>query len=224
MLFIVRKLQMLSSEIYTEQFRSLTSREQPSLTVAIIPAASKGNTGFGTLQYWFQLLDEARKGHVWIKAFVTDMCSVGLSAGNLLTTPSEEMLELGCSYVGLPMDDYMFFDVFCQPSSLRPGSNSPWVPLPVTWSGDITHLIRLLRNLLDRLSFIVMHCIQTGTLRGSKVACFGKLRELANTRAAKGMGLNEVQYTILYCTSIVVYCTILYHTINNSAVQCSTMQ
>lgn len=115
-IFITRRLKMLSSEIYTEQLRCLTNRSKPSLSIAIIPEASRGNTGFGLLQYWFKLMDILRKAGVNFKDFCTDMCSVGLSAAQLLCRPSESMASFGCSYVGLPVDDYPFFDVFCQPS------------------------------------------------------------------------------------------------------------
>lgn len=191
---IIRRLQKLSAEIYTEHLRGTTSREAASLTVAIIPEASKGSTGFGTLQYWFKLLDAYRKGYQQVKSFVTDNCSVGLSAGQLLMTPNEEMLNLGCSYLGLPCDDYPFFDVYCQPvhSWVGSGYACTWTPLPVSWETDNAHLLRLGRNLLSHLSFIVFFCIKRGTLRGSKVASFDYLRKMAQNRCAPGMRLTEI--------------------------------
>lgn len=191
-IFITRRLKMLSSEIYTEQLRCLTNRSKPSLSIAIIPEASRGNTGFGLLQYWFKLMDILRKAGVNFKDFCTDMCSVGLSAAQLLCRPSESMASFGCSYVGLPVDDYPFFDVFCQPSVPAGGGDPAHIPLPVGWAPDNPHLIRLARNLLDRLAYIVFFCVQRGSLRGCKVSCFDKLRELSTKRCAFGMQLKEI--------------------------------
>ena len=58
--------------------------------------------------------------------------------------------------------------------------------------GNLFFRMRLLRNLLDRLTFIVMFCILIGDLRGAKVASFDKLRELSHTHLAKGMRLKEI--------------------------------
>ena len=192
---IIRRLNLLSAELHTEQLRNVTERNsEPSLTVAIIPEAGKGNTGFSTLLYWLQLAAAVRKAFVQLKTFVTDNCSTGLSGGQLLMTATEEMLQLGCSYLGLPCDDSPFFDVYCQPASVWVGYGyaCKWVPLPLSWESDNSHLIRLGRNLLNNLSFCVFFCIQQGSLRGAKVASFDKLREMAQNRLAPGMGLKEI--------------------------------
>ena len=186
MMWIVRKLGMLSSEVHTEQLRCTTSRKAP-LAYCILPEASKGNTGFLTFKYWMMLLKACRRNRVTLKDFITDMCSTGLLGARLLMTPCAENIRLGCSFLGVPTDDYKYFAIFCEPD-LKDGCE----PLSHAWIPEIAHLCRLLQRNLDNLSFLPFFSPKLDNLEMSEVASLGNLKRLSSERANSKLSLKHV--------------------------------
>ena len=106
LILISRKLERLGAEIYTEQFRCVSNKTLPSLAHTVYVEANQGKSGFLHLKYWFAILDKLDGIALSFQGWITDGCSVGISAGTLMATPTDEMIALGCSYIGLPVDDF----------------------------------------------------------------------------------------------------------------------
>ena len=111
MVMLIRKLGMLGSEVYTEQLRAISNKNLPPLVYATFPEASSGKSGFFTFKYWMHIIQSLHSTRLRLTTFVTDHCSVGIGGGKILNTPSHELLSHGCSYLGLPVDDYKYFKV-----------------------------------------------------------------------------------------------------------------
>jgi hypothetical protein len=114
--YLIRKLNLLGAEVYTEQFRCVSDGSIQRLTYATYPEASKGKSGYWLYKYWFTILLLLDGVALCLVFFVTDHCSVGVSAGKMFNTPSAELLALGCSYLGLPLDDYKYYACYCRPA------------------------------------------------------------------------------------------------------------
>jgi hypothetical protein len=187
---IVVQLQMLSSEFFTEQLRCISSPRISSLTYVCYPEPSKGSSGFMTYKYWFQIIYLTPQG-LSLVAFITDGCAYGIGAGKLFGTPSVQLLALGCTYLGLPLDDYKYCDVYCRPSYIDSDCVFQ-IPKPIGYLPDISHWVRLVRRNLDNLAYLVFWCVNENDIEGAKVASFGFLRKLAQQRANKGMKLSDI--------------------------------
>ena len=184
MLSIIRKLDQLTAEIHTEQLRCTTCRKPP-MAYAVIPEASQGNSGFLNFKYWMRLLDSVSPS-VLLKDFITDMCSCGLLGGKIMMTPNEGFIALGCSYVGLPVDDYKYFSLYCEPMV----NGKP--PLPHSWVPESAHLARLLQNNLDSLSYLPFFSVSLTDLEGAIVAHLGHLKLLSAQRGDTGLSLKHI--------------------------------
>ena len=107
-IIVFNAFRRLGAEVYTEQFRGLTDKNVPRLTYATFMEASAGKSGFLQFKYWMMILYMMALVPLMLVAFMTDHCSVGISGGIILCTPSVEMLKFGCSYLGLPVDDWRY--------------------------------------------------------------------------------------------------------------------
>ena len=197
MIVLHRELQLLSGDLSTHQFRSLTDRKLPSLTYAIIPIAAKGNTAFQTLKYWMHIINSTHQAMLNFKCFCADMCASALCAGTILGKPSSEFVDLGCSYVGLPADDFKYFAIYCEPAPnvvkhLSGEEVRVPRPLPKQYLADGPHLQRSYRNNLDALAFLPFYCTKVDTVEGCIAASYGCLREMAASRLGEGMKLSEI--------------------------------
>ena len=187
---IVVELQLLSSEFFTEQYRCISAPRISSLSYVSYPEPSKGSSGFMTLKYWFTLIYNTPQELNFV-AFITDGCAYGIGAGKALCTPSEELIKMGCTYLGLPLDDYKYYDVYCRPSYID--SNHVFhIPKPVGYLPDISHWVRLVRRNLDNLAYLVFWAVEENEIAGSKVASFANLRKLATLRLKNGMRLSDI--------------------------------
>ena len=72
-------------------------------------------SGFLQLKYWFRLLQRMQHLKLNFIGFITDSCSIGLSAGKFIVTPTSEMIPLGCSYLGLLVDDWKYWACYRRP-------------------------------------------------------------------------------------------------------------
>ena len=198
MLILHRDLQLLSSDISTHQFRSLTDRHMPSLTFGIIPIASKGNSAFQTLKYWMATFNALHSAGLNVRAVVADHCAASLCGGKMLNKPSQEFVDFGCSYINLPVDDMKYFALYCEPAPtvvkhVRTHEAVP-TPRPISkqFLPDNPHLQRLFMNNIDALAFLPLYSAKTDSVQGSLVASYGCLRERAANRIGDGMKLSEV--------------------------------
>lgn len=186
MIMLIRKLGMLGSEAYTEHLRCISDPLLPALTYALYPEAPAGKSGFFTFKYWMKIIGVLHSTQLRLTTFITDHCSVGIGAGKIMNTPTDEMLALGCSYLGLPVDDYKYYMCYCRP---RLGG---WLPPPITFVPDFRHWIRLVRRNLDGLGFLVFFNEKIGTIQGSQVASMHELLELSRHRNDHGVPLRSI--------------------------------
>ena len=198
-IMITRKLQLLGAEVYTEQFRGLAGSHAPRLTYATFMEASLGKSGFLCFKYWMLIVHKlaVQAVLVFLVAIITDHCSVGISGGTIWGTPSEELLALGCSYLGLPVDDYRYYALYCRPNVVpetTPGQPAapPVILPPIFYMPDPRHLWRLVRTNLDGLCHIVFFCVKLGDLEGSKVASMGSLHQMSQQRLTTKVPLRDI--------------------------------
>ena len=202
-IMLTRKMDGLGAEVYTEQFRCLSHKHTPRLTYATFMESSSGKSGFLLYKYWMMVVHKMVVNHValMLVAFVTDHSSVGISGGTILGTPTQEMVDLGCSYLGLPVDDYKYYAVYCRPAMRTrtskgctgAGHGTMYRVLPpIMYMPDCRHLWRLVRSNLESLSFLVFFCVRLGDLQGSKVASLGKLQEMSRQRLQTKVPLKDI--------------------------------
>jgi hypothetical protein len=200
--YLIRKLNLLGAEVYTEQFRCVSDGSIQRLTYATYPEASKGKSGYWLYKYWFTILLLLDGVALCLVFFVTDHCSVGVSAGKMFNTPSAELLALGCSYLGLPLDDYKYYACYCRPA-VRANTHGigfsgygfavPYLVLPPSmYCPDVRHWFRLVRNNLNGLGFLVFFCEKQGTVQGSQVASMHSLLTLSRERNSYGVPLKDI--------------------------------
>ena len=70
--------------------------------------------------------------------FITDSCSIGLSAGKFIVTPTSEMIPLGCSYLGLLVDDWKYWACYRRPA-IKTADGSMFTSLPIIYIHDGNH-------------------------------------------------------------------------------------
>jgi hypothetical protein len=155
--------------------------------------ASEGKSGFLLFKYWMTIVHKMGSLGLplMLVAMMTDHCNVGLSAGTILSTPSEEMLDLGCSYLGLPCDDYKYYACYCRPA-IKTNTSHGFVGHgfavffrvlpPVMFIPDCRHSWRLFRTNLDGMCYLVFFVEKQGDLEGAKVASLGNLFEMSRKR------------------------------------------
>ena len=202
LILLTRKLNQLGAEVYTEQFRCISDKTRPPLAHTVYVEASNGKSGFLHLKYWFTILLELDGVPLSLEGFITDGCSVGISAGHMMCTPTEEMIGHGCSYLGLPVDDFKHYAIYCRTAIRGPkardfiiddGNQVGYeVPMPIQYLIDPVHWYRLVRKNTDGLAYLVFFTEKLDDLEGSVVASFDHLRRLSQTRLVQGLPLKDI--------------------------------
>lgn len=183
---IVKELDALGVSVFTEQFRCLTDRSLPSLSYVAIIEPSKGGGGYFTLKYWMHIIYHLPEG-LNLVLFITDHCSCGIASGKFLTTPSTEMVALGCSYIGLPVDDYKYYAIY-----IRPRTSMGTIPRPIGYISDVSHWVRLFRENINALSHLLCCRNEMAGTFVDHIASFAKLRRLSHTRLSHGLSLKDI--------------------------------
>ena len=130
-----------------------------------------------------------------VRGVVADHCAASLCGGKMLNKPSQEFVDFGCSYIGLPVDDMTYFAMYCEPAPIvvkhvRTPEPIP-VPRPISKQmlPDNPHLQRLFMNNLDALAFLPFYSARVDSVQGSLGSSYGCLREMAANRIGGGMRL-----------------------------------
>jgi len=177
----IRGKDCLAHSFDTKALRSLSSASTPTLVHSVIPEPHSGSSGRLQFKQWLRYIELYFEARLPMCLFSHDGCSVQLSAASILMTPMEEMLEWGCSYIGLPTADYKYFGLYCQPSYID-DSGETIVPMAIADIMERAHDVRNYRKSLKNPNktwvFYTEKNTEAGDGKGAEVGIFASMKYL----------------------------------------------
>ena len=185
----IRGKDALAHSFDSKAVRSLNLASTPILVHSIIPEPHSGTSGRLQFKQWLRYIQLYFEARLSVCMFSHDGCSVQLSSASILMTPSQEMLDWGCSYIGLPVDDYKYFGLYCQPSYYD-DSGELVVPMPIVDVMERAHDVRNYRKSLKNPNKTYVFYSEKNTLagdgKGAEVGIFASMRYLTILCESRG--------------------------------------